>query len=63
MFQRSVFSMPLGEWHTRSFLIELKPRADFASLFIDCPVVDGENVENDASARLVALLREAFGGN
>lgn len=25
------------EWHERSFLIELKPRAEFANLFVDCP--------------------------
>uniref|UniRef100_A0A915AFL5 E3 ubiquitin-protein ligase E3D n=1 Tax=Parascaris univalens TaxID=6257 RepID=A0A915AFL5_PARUN len=42
--------MSLREWHTHSFLIELKPRTDFASLFIDCPLDDGENVEDEISA-------------
>ncbi|VDM43113.1 unnamed protein product [Toxocara canis] len=42
--------MPVGEWHTRSFLIELKPRAEFASLFVDCPPINEENVQSDAFA-------------
>ncbi|VDO21014.1 unnamed protein product [Brugia timori] len=29
--------MPLKSWRTRSFFIELKPRSEFASLFVDCP--------------------------
>ncbi|GMS88293.1 hypothetical protein PENTCL1PPCAC_10468 [Pristionchus entomophagus] len=33
--------MKIGEWHERSFFIELKPRAEFASLFVDCPPHDG----------------------
>uniref|UniRef100_A0A915PRL5 E3 ubiquitin-protein ligase E3D n=1 Tax=Setaria digitata TaxID=48799 RepID=A0A915PRL5_9BILA len=32
--------MPLKSWKTRSFLIELKPRSEFASLFVDCPPVN-----------------------
>uniref|UniRef100_A0A8R1TZP2 E3 ubiquitin-protein ligase E3D n=1 Tax=Onchocerca volvulus TaxID=6282 RepID=A0A8R1TZP2_ONCVO len=32
--------MPLKSWQTRSFLIELKPRSEFASLFVDCPPAD-----------------------
>ncbi|VDN92631.1 unnamed protein product [Brugia pahangi] len=32
--------MPLKSWGTRSFFIELKPRSEFASLFVDCPPSD-----------------------
>ncbi|VDK66793.1 unnamed protein product [Onchocerca ochengi] len=34
--------MPLKSWQTRSFLIELKPRSEFASLFVDCPPADND---------------------
>ncbi|KJH48316.1 hypothetical protein DICVIV_05557 [Dictyocaulus viviparus] len=27
-----------SEWHTHSFFLEVKPRAELASLFIDCPI-------------------------
>ncbi|VDK78525.1 unnamed protein product [Litomosoides sigmodontis] len=37
--------MPLKSWQTRSFLIEIKPRSEFASLFVDCPLPD----DNEAS--------------
>ncbi|KAM3723017.1 E3 ubiquitin-protein ligase E3D [Dirofilaria immitis] len=35
-------NMPLKSWQTRSFLIELKPRSEFASFFIDCPPPDDD---------------------
>ncbi|VDM60934.1 unnamed protein product [Angiostrongylus costaricensis] len=47
-----------SEWHARSFFLELKPRAELASLFVDCPpddfskcsqeAGDGNNKENGA---------------
>uniref|UniRef100_A0A914VT53 Uncharacterized protein n=1 Tax=Plectus sambesii TaxID=2011161 RepID=A0A914VT53_9BILA len=35
------------EWHERSFLIELKPRAEFANLFVDCPPSDSVAVGDE----------------
>ncbi|VDN25145.1 unnamed protein product [Cylicostephanus goldi] len=38
------------EWHTHSFFLEVKPRAELASLFVDCPTEDpmnDEGVEHD----------------
>jgi hypothetical protein len=29
----------MSQWHERSFLIELKPRTDYANLFVDCPPI------------------------
>lgn len=29
-----------SEWHTHSFFLEVKPRAELASLFVDCPTDD-----------------------
>uniref|UniRef100_A0A158Q858 E3 ubiquitin-protein ligase E3D n=1 Tax=Elaeophora elaphi TaxID=1147741 RepID=A0A158Q858_9BILA len=36
--------MPLKSWQTRSFLIELKPRSEFASFFVDCPPSDESEI-------------------
>ncbi|KAI1717103.1 HECT-like ubiquitin-conjugating enzyme (E2)-binding domain-containing protein [Ditylenchus destructor] len=35
-------------WQDRSFLIEMKPRQDFASMFIDCPPSNVANIQDDA---------------
>ncbi|VDN54968.1 unnamed protein product [Dracunculus medinensis] len=35
--------MSFGKWQIRSFFIEIKPRADYASVFIDCPPVELQN--------------------
>ncbi|PAV57272.1 hypothetical protein WR25_04697 isoform A [Diploscapter pachys] len=40
-------SSSLNEWHERSFFLEVKPRTDLASLFVDCPPkISAENKEN-----------------
>ncbi|CAI4228860.1 unnamed protein product [Auanema sp. JU1783] len=37
-----------SEWHERSFFLEVKPRTELASLFVDCPPNgDGEEKENN----------------
>ncbi|KAE9414519.1 hypothetical protein Angca_000596, partial [Angiostrongylus cantonensis] len=44
-------------WHTRSFFLELKPRAELASLFVDCPPYDfpkcNREAGNDDNKKLV----------
>ncbi|VDK48991.1 unnamed protein product [Anisakis simplex] len=46
--------MSIDEWHSRSFLIELKPRAEFASLFVDCPPAEDseQNAESSDNANV-----------
>ncbi|VDM66173.1 unnamed protein product, partial [Strongylus vulgaris] len=42
------------EWHTHSFFLEVKPRAELASLFVDCPPEDLQNdegVEQDENSK------------
>ncbi|KHJ90719.1 hypothetical protein OESDEN_09431 [Oesophagostomum dentatum] len=38
----------MSEWHTHSIFLEVKPRAELASLFVDCPPDDFENGSGDA---------------
>ncbi|KAL6725498.1 hypothetical protein Aduo_007547 [Ancylostoma duodenale] len=56
-----------SEWHTHSFFLEVKPRAELASLFVDCPPdepgdegtgQDESNKEN-ASLNLVRVSEHA----
>ncbi|RCN48660.1 hypothetical protein ANCCAN_05299 [Ancylostoma caninum] len=56
-----------SEWHTHSFFLEVKPRAELASLFVDCPPnepgdeatgQDDSNKEN-ASLNLVRVSEHA----
>ncbi|VDN06254.1 unnamed protein product [Thelazia callipaeda] len=46
--------MSLKSWRTRSFFIELKPKSEFASLFIDCPPTEenGQACNNNHSGTL-----------
>uniref|UniRef100_A0A1I7X8N1 E3 ubiquitin-protein ligase E3D n=1 Tax=Heterorhabditis bacteriophora TaxID=37862 RepID=A0A1I7X8N1_HETBA len=45
-----------SEWHCRSFFLELKPRTELASLFVDCPHNESEE-ENNKENETVNLIR------
>ncbi|CAG9531777.1 unnamed protein product [Cercopithifilaria johnstoni] len=44
--------MPLESWKTRSFLIELKPRSEFASIFLDCPLSDDSEASSCSNQQI-----------
>ncbi|KAL4003402.1 HECT-like Ubiquitin-conjugating enzyme (E2)-binding family protein [Acanthocheilonema viteae] len=51
--------MPLKSWQTRSFLIELKPRSEFASLFVDCPPSDDSETSCHSNQQIQNEARES----